>query len=316
MTTRHKRCGVTPARGVRWLLGPVAIVAGVLSLGRMMVSPPEAMGAVRPPTDSDHDLLADALEQQLLLNPANPDTDGDGLPDGFEYMLYSDPRDRDDVAAIAPSFRMTPTLEGENLKITLFFLPGSEDLLKAFKFFLFTPAMERDGGRVSNGADITRLLPRGIQEVGYAVHDGFLATSYAFSIPLKPLQPLMPVSLGAAANIAGVPAADVIYVDIIEGVPITVHGLGVPGLQSGLFSDSLPWDPLVDELPDGWGDQQVCETRQEAIDSRDGIVVYEIVEAECKPTINRFCFSDCAAQVGATVTTLDYGFLIGLVTDF
>jgi hypothetical protein len=40
--------------------------------------------------DDDNDLLADALELTLLLDPCSGDTDGDGVEDGFEYMSAID----------------------------------------------------------------------------------------------------------------------------------------------------------------------------------------------------------------------------------
>jgi hypothetical protein len=41
-------------------------------------------------TDSDHDGLSDTLEKQIHTNPCNADTDGDGVPDGYEYMSALD----------------------------------------------------------------------------------------------------------------------------------------------------------------------------------------------------------------------------------
>jgi hypothetical protein len=51
--------------------------------------------------DSDSDGLDDALEQQLGLDPANPDSDGDGYRDGIEYFTPGglDPRTADDGCA-------------------------------------------------------------------------------------------------------------------------------------------------------------------------------------------------------------------------
>ena len=40
--------------------------------------------------DDDNDLLADALELSLKLDPCSGDTDGDGVEDGFEYQSAID----------------------------------------------------------------------------------------------------------------------------------------------------------------------------------------------------------------------------------
>jgi hypothetical protein len=39
-------------------------------------------------TDTDHDGLSDSDEPTYGANPTNPDTDGDGLPDGVEVFTY------------------------------------------------------------------------------------------------------------------------------------------------------------------------------------------------------------------------------------
>jgi hypothetical protein len=48
------------------------------------------------PTDTDEDLLSDALEAELGTNPENPDSDGDGLLDGLEVHAHlTDPTQAD-----------------------------------------------------------------------------------------------------------------------------------------------------------------------------------------------------------------------------
>ena len=55
--------------------------------------------------DDDNDLLADALELSLVLDPCVGDTDGDGVEDGFEYQSAIDLNNDDyqspnDVASV------------------------------------------------------------------------------------------------------------------------------------------------------------------------------------------------------------------------
>jgi hypothetical protein len=44
-------------------------------------------------TDDDNDLLPDNLEKTLGTDPCNPDSDGDGVPDGYEYQSAVDLND-------------------------------------------------------------------------------------------------------------------------------------------------------------------------------------------------------------------------------
>jgi hypothetical protein len=43
-----------------------------------------------PSSDVDHDLMPDVRERGLMLDPCNPDSDGDGVPDGYEYYSALD----------------------------------------------------------------------------------------------------------------------------------------------------------------------------------------------------------------------------------
>jgi IPT/TIG domain len=66
-------------------------VIGPLGPGRSVPPPPTANPADCHPdlnsmtTDTDKDLIPDALEVKIHTNPCNPDTDGDGITDGYEY---------------------------------------------------------------------------------------------------------------------------------------------------------------------------------------------------------------------------------------
>ncbi len=58
--------------------------------------PVTADTTVASETDLDEDNYADALELEIGLDPANPDTDADGVADGDEVTIYfTDPFTRD-----------------------------------------------------------------------------------------------------------------------------------------------------------------------------------------------------------------------------
>ena len=56
------------------------------------------LGYVYPNVDSDGDQLIDAFEKLLGTDPSHPDSDGDGIPDGDEVLVYDmtspDPAER------------------------------------------------------------------------------------------------------------------------------------------------------------------------------------------------------------------------------
>ena len=81
--------------------------------------------------DDDNDLLADALELTLKLDPCVGDTDGDGVEDGFEYQSAIDlnnddyqrrtssPRTRGKRAVPEPALQRTRTSTTTATRLTL-----------------------------------------------------------------------------------------------------------------------------------------------------------------------------------------------------
>lgn len=76
--------GVRPAPDVEPVAAPVAEPAPETS-----TTTDSETGAVATETDRDADNYADALEVEAGLDPTNADTDGDGVADGDELVLYS-----------------------------------------------------------------------------------------------------------------------------------------------------------------------------------------------------------------------------------
>jgi hypothetical protein len=62
----------------------------VIPLSSTGVTAEACPGVSDPNGDSDGDLLSNGLEVSLKLNPCNPDSDGDGVPDGYEYQAALD----------------------------------------------------------------------------------------------------------------------------------------------------------------------------------------------------------------------------------
>ncbi len=74
--------GVAPAPDVEPVAAPIEEPAPE-------TAPSTESGTVATETDQDADNYADAMEVEIGLDPTNADTDGDGVADGDELVLYS-----------------------------------------------------------------------------------------------------------------------------------------------------------------------------------------------------------------------------------
>jgi len=82
--------GTAPVGGNMW------VQAVVISGGGSVFSNRDMQTIQAPVVDSDGDGLTDAFENQIGTDPANPDTDGDGLGDGEEVLqIGTDPLNQD-----------------------------------------------------------------------------------------------------------------------------------------------------------------------------------------------------------------------------
>ncbi|MFO0982269.1 MAG: hypothetical protein U1E76_11125 [Planctomycetota bacterium] len=284
----------------------------LLAPGSLPVTPGHvALASMGYSTDRDHDLLSDAFEQFLDTQPQDADSDGDGIPDGFEFVLRSNPRDPASRPTIKPGMRMSAFQDGENLKVTFYLLPADITQLEAYSCYL----LANNQSRVPP-IDISSMIPAGVTETGLSVYKGILASSFSLSLPLSLVKRVAPVSIGMAARISGVAFADVLRVDMVDGVPMIARGLGIPPeVDPSIDQNNLPWDPLSDDVPDDWGDQQICVTGQTEVGCDQGVATYEITSAGCDAQVNRACPPNCSSRVGQTVTTIDYAFLIASVSS-
>jgi hypothetical protein len=80
--------------------GPLPVKSGTGTTGATTTGGTTGPGSTTPAPvqqvctgDEDHDMLDAALENSLGLDPCNPDTDGDGVPDGYEYQSARDLND-------------------------------------------------------------------------------------------------------------------------------------------------------------------------------------------------------------------------------
>jgi hypothetical protein len=275
------------------------------------VSSSEAVASMSFASDRDHDLLCDSFEKYLGTSFMDPDTDGDGVPDGFEFLLRSNPLDRTSRVSLKPGMRLGAYVSGTNLKITLYIVPAEVTQLEAFSCFLLSSG---PGRHVP--IDISSMIPGGVTETGVASYCGVIASSFSISLPLDLVSHMAPVSIGMAARISGQAYADVVHVDMVDGIPLVARSLGIPPeLDPSVDDQNLPWDPLTDDVPGNWGDQQICVSSQTEVGTDQGITTWEVTSAGCDSAVNRACPPNCSSRVGQTVSTIDYSFLIASVSS-
>jgi hypothetical protein len=212
---------------------------------------------------------------------------------------------------VAPTLRMSACFANDMLRVTFYLLPADPNELQAFTCFLLS------GNQTAKKVpiDISAMIPASVTEADLTTYHGISSTAFTLSFPMSLVKQIAPLSLGMAAKISGSCHADIVNVEVVDGIPMVARGMGIPvEIDPTVDDQHLPWDPLSDDVPDNWGDQQICVTSQTEVGTQDGVVTYEITSAGCDSSLNRSCPPSCASRVGGTVTSIDYAFLIASVS--
>ncbi len=285
------------------------MLAFVVVLQPSNFSLPGARSTVlNPIADEDNDALPDAFEAIYGTSSSNPDNDGDGVLDGIEYVLGSNPLDPADCPVLTPGIRIAPYHDGDVVKLCMIFFPGEVKYINSFSFhFAYSQNFAPIPGKTGL-IDLTGLIPFGVKEFSFVVYQGLLVTSYVVDFPDSLLEKYSPVSIGISSQIIGVSLFDILDINYIDGIPVMLidrHELDIGGSGSCYIA-------LTGDLPQGWCDDEVCKTDMIPVSSSDGVIEYEITDAECDSLMKKLCSpSDCSALEGTRVVTIDPGFLIG-----
>ena len=108
----------------------VSDVDGLVSMGARIGYSPEVAAAAGTVNDSDRDGLSDARENELLLDPFNPDTDQDGIDDKSDPSPLSVDTDRPQSDGRVETRNGVPviTVNGESLGPMIFVDHGDTPL--------------------------------------------------------------------------------------------------------------------------------------------------------------------------------------------
>lgn len=290
-----------------------------------MIQPPsvfdtsagQAFAGLPTPKDKDDDLLPDAFEEILGTNYMRVDSDEDGIPDGVEYVMRSDPLDPDILPTIEPGMRMALYQEGSLLKIAFYFFPGDVVYLNKFNFLIaYADSMPGDNSSIPpQQLNATELIPYVLSSTASTYYNGVKLTCYEIYFPKTTLKRYSPLSFGAAANYnfdLQSPFTDVADIDFIDDIPVQVSTLGA-GINDDL--DKF-FSALTDDTPVDWTSNEICKTTLEEVSSNEGVVTYEVKSASCQAMPDQTCSgSGCGGQVGGTVITIDPNFLTSTLEE-
>lgn len=189
---------------------PVGLAAA-LAIGNLVPEfEPESDAAIVALTspDSDLDGLSDTLESYLNVvsskvawdaSPSNPDTDGDGQPDGFEYCLSG----RNAVVSPANVLPVLPKVTigthqvGSEVIVSIFVIPGSISAVDNFKMFIGA----RAPGSAAKVSDITPLLGTSLTSIGFSYYGPYSMAIIEMRIPVDTIRYYGSIALGAGGRV-------------------------------------------------------------------------------------------------------------------
>jgi hypothetical protein len=306
--------------------------AGLLALFGMSlaagVSRPAALAAAggERVEDLDRDGLPDAQERVVGTIAREIDSDGDGFSDAEEFARHSSPRAANsipaprtiDVGISAHSRRgalhvlvMVYAADGtlKNKNMTLQALVGEQVFEVSGKFLAqrarFESQPAREPGARLFSIDF-EIHPKFVYTVGQVSFGASVSApssgeqGIADVLDLVVVEDTICVSIGSvelglersSSSSTNTPAGSSTSSTQMGGVYVPIYVADRAGSRG---------DPPGSTSSPG----QVCLQRSRVVGSGGGMIVSEIVAAECVEGWDGFCGAACAAQVGSTVRSVD-----------
>lgn len=265
--------------------------------------------------DTDFDGLTDGQEAVLGTDPYLADTDGDGFSDAEELARGSSPRDATSVPSDAP-LGIGLTAHGRDgmlyLVAAAYVADGAfQDATVSFGVLAGDRLLGLSPAAFARSGQVT-LMERTAQDARVAV----------LEIPIHPrsLQVLGSLSFFAtlgSASTGTVLAADARTIKIVDGIAFLLMGheqVAAPlALIQGSGSIYVPIPPGGSEdlasstlLPG-----QICFQVTQIVASSGAVVTHEVVQADCLTDWDAYCITDCSNSVGDTFRSIDPSILIG-----
>jgi hypothetical protein len=253
-----------------------------------------------PLADTDHDLLPDLLERVQRTNPLSPDTDCDRASDFVETVSFTNPRVADAARPLDTFFRVlcysTRELIGGTPSTVLYInhllvIPsGRAQDLQDMAFFL-----DIGGTRI----DSTNVMVQFSRNVA-TIQDpnlGLLAR-ITTRIPFDPLlRVILPATFGAYVRVMNrvLGAGGLLAV---RGNALTILlPDGSPSNESATFSFA-PLDDSETTNNPFWSQNRLCILELSVEGIRQGGQICEVRNADCQPSEDERCSTDCRTSVG------------------
>lgn len=275
--------------------------------------PVTSLQATTAQPDSDGDGLPDAQELLVGTSSLDFDTDADGFGDGEEFARQSDPRDPLSVPS-GDGVSATLLARGHGGKLRLVIALHEPQGLEDY-------SMVRIGALVQGdivAVPVERFL--GISDVRHVPGTGGSAVT-TIDLPINPglvhaggmatfflaagQTNTMTFNTAAKVDIQSEAGELVLLRPIQANLDRRASGGSGGGLREPIPVSTPPPGNA------GWVSGAICYQRSEVVGVNGPRILHQIVEADCLEGWDSFCSSECAASVGTTYETVDPLALIG-----
>ena len=284
----------------------ILAAAGLVAADRIAV-PAKTIDAlpIEAFQDSDGDLLPDALERILMLDPTRWDTDLNGDDDFLEVIQHRPPVGSPPPPPQDDEMRVLVSLEtiGNNNYVVLhalFRIAGAGAYINSFNPFINVAGVEVPIGNL--------IFPNLLSfDQKYVTGQGLYIHLSALLCSEQLLSFVTPCTIGATGAIGQKNFQTGVLLDTVDGTAVVYTPIAVPNepyndtfALVSLDANPVPPPPQGLNPPSSfWGEnEQVCVVELDVVASGPSHVVCQANEADCTGAPPLLCAPSCGLQAG------------------